>query len=100
MEMQNHLMAITNWIISDLRSNKIRAVDAVWTEDKNTAVLSFYMDDNATEEEFEDISVACAEIIAHCSSGLLEENFIRWDYPQPLSKETFAYQKEEKIIRK
>lgn len=96
MDMQKHLMVITNWIISDLKSNNIRAVDAVWKKDKNTAALSFYIDGNATEEELEDISVACAEIIAHCSNGLLEENSIRWDYPKPLPEKKFAYRKEEK----
>lgn len=96
MNMQKHLTEITNWIISDLKSNNIRAVDAVWKEDKNTASLSFYIDGNATEEQLEDISVASAEIIAHCSNGLLEENFIRWDCPKPLPEKKFAYSKEEK----
>lgn len=96
MDMQNHLMTITNWIISDLKSNKIRAVDASWNEDENTAYLSFYIDGETTEEEHEDMSVACAEIIAHCSSGLLRENFIRLDYPKPLPVKILAYKKEEK----
>lgn len=67
----------------------------MWKEDKNTACLSFYFDGNATEEEIEDASIACAEIIAHCSNGLLEENYIRWDYPKPLPEKFLAYKKEE-----
>lgn len=96
MDMQKHLMGITNWTISDLKSNNIRAVEAIWKEEKNTAALSFYIDGNVTEKELEDISVACAEIIAHCSNALLEEIFIRWDYPKQLPEKTFAYEKEEK----
>ncbi|MDP1880129.1 MAG: hypothetical protein Q8K60_04240 [Parachlamydiaceae bacterium] len=95
MDMQNHLMAITNWIINDLKSNSIRAVEAIWNENENTAVLSFYINGNIAEEELENISVASAEIIAHCSNGLLKENYIRWDYPKPLPEKVFAYQKEE-----
>lgn len=94
MDMQNHLTTITNWIISDLKSKKIRAVDAVWKEDENTASLSFYIDGEITEEELEDFSVACAEIIAHCSNGLLKENFLRWDYPKPLPSQFLAYKRD------
>jgi hypothetical protein len=93
--MQNHLTAITNWIISDLRSEKIRAVDAVWKEENNTASLLFYLDGQVSEDELDDISVACAEIIAHCSNGLLEEKFIRLDYPSPLPNKILAYKKKE-----
>lgn len=96
MDMQHHLTAITNWIISDLKSDKIRAVDAVWEQDKNTASLSFYIDGEITEEENEDFSVASAEIIAHCLNGLLKEHFIRWDYPNPLPYQFLAYKRDEK----
>lgn len=47
-----------------------------------------YIDGETTEEELEDMSVACAEIIAHCSSGLLRE-FYKIGLPEASFREIF-----------
>ncbi len=93
--MQEHLLYITELIINDLHLQKMRAVTAEWIEIENTASMSFYFDDQATEEEIEEAAIACVEIIAHCSNGLLEEHFIRWDYPKPLPEKFLAYKRKE-----
>ena len=78
-------------------SKNISAVKALWKAKENTACITFYFDGEPTEDELEDASIACTEIIAHCSNGLLEENYIRWDYPKLLPDEQFlAYKREEK----
>ncbi len=97
MDMQEHLLYITKLKVQDIHSPKIRGVVATWNEKENTACLSFYFDGKATGEELEDASVACSEIIAHCSNGLLEEHYIRWDYPKPIPQENLAYKREEDL---
>ncbi len=96
MNMQEHLIYISKLIINDYKFPKIRGVNSVWNENENTAYITFFFDGQATEEELEDASVICTEVIAHCSNGLLKENFIRLDYPKPLPESTFwAYVREE-----
>ena len=95
MNMQEHLIYITELTIKDLKSPKIRGVSAVWNKLENTAYMTFYFDGETTEEELEDAEVACAEIIAHCSNGLLNERFIRLDFPEPLPESSFwAYKRD------
>jgi len=94
--MQEHLLYITGLIVRDISTlKKIRGVTAMWDEIENTAKITFYYDGEANEEEIEDFSVANAEIIAHCSNALLDEKFIRWDYPKPLPSQFLAYKKDE-----
>jgi hypothetical protein len=89
MEMQKHLLYLTKIAVSEIPSAKIRGVAAEWKEGINTASISFFFDGEVSEDELEDASVACTEIIAHIPNGLLEENFIRCDYPNPLPKNNF-----------
>ncbi len=93
--MQKHLTYITGLMVKDLV--KVRGVEAIWDELENTAKITYYYDGAATEDELEDFSIACAEIIAHCSNGLLEEKYFRLDYPKPLPRSDFwGYKKQEK----
>lgn len=94
---QEYLKYITEWLIQDLNLSKIRAITAEWKEDENTACISFYFDGEPSEKDLEDASDICGGIIAHCSNALLEEHYIRKDYPQPLSlhKEEIVYQRQE-----
>ena len=89
MNMQDHAAYITNLRVIELNSPRIRGVIAKWQEEKNTLSLSFYVDGQPTEEELEDYSATCGEIIASCSNALMEENYIRWDYPKPLPDQEF-----------
>jgi hypothetical protein len=97
MDMQKHLMYLAGLVVRDLKSPKLRGVTAKWREKDHTACLTFYFDGEATEEELEDASCACTEIISHFFDGLLEENYLRWDYPKPLpDRHLLAYERVEK----
>jgi|688.fasta_scaffold27635_8 hypothetical protein len=95
MDMLKHLIYITK-LKTNCLPNNVRAVSVAWKEKENTAVINFYLDGESTDEEIEDLSVISTEIIAHCANALLEENFIRLDYPGPLPAENIAYRREEK----
>ncbi len=74
--------------------NKVRGVTAQWNRESLTTHISFYFDGEANEEELEDASVTCAEIIAHISIGVMEESYIRLDFPNPLPPRKFwAYKR-------
>ena len=82
MNNQNELSNFTKIIFKELNIPKIRAVTAFWKE--KAACITFYYEGNLTEEEQELASVACGEIIANFSEGLLEENYIQLDLPKPI----------------
>lgn len=93
---QKRLTYITEIIVKDLNCSKIRGVTSYWREEDQTTCISFYFDGKATKEELEDASVACSEIIADFPDGMLEENYIRLDYPTPLPESNFwAFKREE-----
>ena len=48
------------------------------------ACLSFYFDGHISDEDLEDAYDIGAGVIAHFPDGLLEEKYIRLDYPKPL----------------
>jgi hypothetical protein len=93
MNIQENLLYITELELKRLNSNKIRGVTAYWND--NTACLSFYFDGAISDEDIENASEVCTYIIAHFSNGLLEENYIRLDYPKPLPEEFLAYKRDE-----
>ena len=74
--------------------SNVRGVTAEWVED--TAVITFYFDGPSTEDDIDECSVACTEIIAAFSEGFLEERYIRLDSPSPLTKSKFwVYKRSE-----
>lgn len=92
-EIQDHLIYITNLKVQTLHSQKLRCVTAIWKN--NTANISFYFNTPPSEEEWEDVSVVCSEIVAHMPKGMLEENCIILKYPKPLPNGKFiAYKRE------
>ena len=97
MDMQKHLLYLTNMTISEMNSLKIRGVVAEWSEEENTAKMTFYFDGEISEDEREDAAIACTEIIAHFYDSLLEENFLRLDYPKPLPERFLAYKRKEEV---
>ena len=96
--MQKHLLFITRVETENMPYfDSLRGIMAVWIEPENTAYLTFYYDSEATEDQLEEFSIVSTEIIAHCNNAMLNEKFIRWDYPKPLPKNDFwAYRKIEK----
>jgi hypothetical protein len=92
MDIQNYLLLATQEEVKRLNSAKIRAVTACWKG--NIACLSFYFNGEITEEDLESASDICTYIISHFPNGLLEENYIRLDYPKPIPKNFLAYDKE------
>lgn len=98
MNIQEHLLYITDLELKRLHSNKIRGVTAYWEE--KTACISFYFQGEVMEEDIETASDVCTYIIAHFPDGLLEEKYIRWDYPQPLTEKFLAYRREKEQNQK
>lgn len=94
MNSQEYLLAMVKIEVKRLKSSKIRAVRAYWKG--KTACIFFYFNGEITEEDLESASDTCTYIIAHFPDGLLEENFIRWDYPKPIPENFLAFKKEEK----
>ena len=98
MEAQKHLLFTTERLIrSDFKSKALRGVIAFWREEDHTACLSFYFDGAIAEEDIEEASDICGGIIANFPDGLLEENYIRWDYPKSLPEKFLAYKREEPL---
>ncbi len=93
MNIQEKLSYITELELKRFDSSKIRGVVAYWKG--NTACISFYFQGEITENDIETASDICTYIIAHFPDGLLEENYIRLDYPQPLPSQFLAYKREE-----
>lgn len=91
MNIQEHLLYITNIESKRLKSNKLRGVTAYWKD--KTACISFYFQGELTDDDIEQASDVCTYIIAHFPDGLLEEKFIRWDYPTPLPDNFLAYER-------
>ncbi len=96
-DMQEHLLYLTDLIVRrNSISPKIRGVMAVWKEDIIAAHLSFYFDGELDEDEIGEVSDTCGDIIAQIPDGLLEEDYIRLDYPKPLPESPFwAYRRLE-----
>ncbi len=80
-----------------MHSLKLRGVLATWKEKENMASISFYFDGQVTDDELEDASVICSEIIAHCMNAVLEEHYFRLDKPAKLPKSNYwAYIKSKR----
>jgi hypothetical protein len=94
MSSQEKLLFLTKEELKSSITNKIRGVITVWEDP--TAHIYFYFDGEITEQDREDASDVCTYIIAHFPNGLLEENYIRMDYPEPLPESPYwAYKKIE-----
>lgn len=76
------LLYITRLEIENLNCSKIRGVTSYWKD--KTACITFYFQGEITDDDIEIASDACTYIIAQFPDGLLEENYIRLDYPKPL----------------
>lgn len=87
-ELQKHLTYITNKKLTNLQSNKIRAVTAIW--DHDTAFLSFYFNEEPTENERDDIADICTEIIAQMPRGMLEDRYLIVNHSYQLPKKFLA----------
>ncbi len=95
--MQEQLLYLAKLRVNELDCiDKVRGVEAIWDELEDTAKITFYYDGQATEEELENFSVVNTEIIAQFSTALLEEKYIRLDYPKPLPLSDFwGYKSQE-----
>ena len=91
MDIQEHLSYITELELNRLNSSKIRGVTAYWKG--KTACISFYFQGEISEDDIEIASDVSTYIISHFPDGLLDENYIRWDYPKPLPEKFLAYKR-------
>jgi hypothetical protein len=89
MKEQKDLLYLTKIEAEDMKCPALRAVRAQWREKDSTACISFYFNGPIAEEDLEKGSDACGQIISSFPGGHLEENYIRVDYPQPLSDQGF-----------
>jgi DNA-binding ferritin-like protein (Dps family) len=97
MDIQNYALYITKISFEELNSLNIRGVAVQWKQNENTLHISVYFDRDPTEDEKEDVSDVCGEIIASFSDALMQENYITWEHPKPLPNPAFlAYCRKEK----
>lgn len=97
MDIQKNLISHVNFIIRNYSdSQKLRAVTAFWKEEEQKVYLSFYFDGLISDDDLEDAYDIGAGVIANFQNGLLEEKYIRLDYPQLLPTQFLAYKRDEK----
>lgn len=97
MDIQKDLVYYVNFIIKNYSdSQKLRAVTAFWKEEEHKVCLSFYFDGLISDDDLEDAYDIGAGVIANFPNGLLEEKYIRLDYPKPLPTQFLAYKRDEK----
>lgn len=100
MNMQKQLTYLANFIIRNYsESPKLRGMAALWKEDSHIVYLTYYFDGQISDEDLEDACDFGAGIISHFSEGLLEEKYIRLDYPKPLPEKFLAYKREEDLFQ-
>ncbi len=92
-ELQKHLTYIAKVETQALRSKNIKGVTAFWKDD--IAYVSVYFDENPSEDELENVSDMCTEIIAHMPKGKLEEKYFVLTQNDPLPEEFLAYKRDE-----
>lgn len=81
--------------IKEEQFNKIRGVTAFWNELDETAYITFYYNGEIIESDVEIASEICAYVISHLIKGILNEQYKRLDYPNPLPDSDFwAYRRE------
>jgi hypothetical protein len=97
-EIQKHLTFVTGKKVKALHSNKIIGVTAIWKDD--TACLSFYFNEEPTENELDDLADICTEIIAQMPKGMLEDKYLTLKSSDQLPKEFLAYKKSENSHQK
>ncbi len=92
-DMQKQLIYLTNKFVKENENSpKIRGVTAQWKEEILKTHISFYFDGEANDNELENASYTCGEIISHVPIGVMEEDYIRLDSPEPLpSSRYWAY---------
>lgn len=73
---------------------KIRGITAFWNELEETAYITFYCNGEITENDIEIASDICAYIAAHLTKGMINEKYVRIDYPRQLPESNFwAYKR-------
>lgn len=87
MNAQEKLLKESSWIIKDLNLPALRGVIAEWKGE--TAHLTFYFDGEPSEEEIDESSAACGEIISRFPSGYLKENYLAFKKPKQLPESDF-----------
>ena len=96
MNMHGQLTSCVNFIVRNYsESARLRGVKAFFREEDSTVYLTFYFDGVISDEDLEDAYDIGAGVIANFPNGLLEEDYIKWDYPKPLPEEFLVYRREE-----
>lgn len=79
MNNQDNLAFLTREELKGVILPNLRGITAYWKN--NTAIITFYFNGKINESEQEEASELCTYIISHFPDALLEEKFIRLDYP-------------------
>lgn len=74
MDIQNHLLYITELAFKHNLCTKIRGVTAVWKN--KIAYITTYFEGKLDEEDEDVISDAITEIAAHLPEGSIEESYV------------------------
>ena len=82
-DLQEYLLRITKLYAEDFSCEKLRGITAIWKN--NNSCFSFYFSEPPTEEEIEDASVLCTEIIAALPGGGGGRKLYRSRVPQTIA---------------
>jgi hypothetical protein len=93
MNLQQKLSSEAKWVLDDIPIKKLRGVIAEWKDE--TAFITFYFETEPSEDDLEEASVYCGEIIARFPSGLLNEEYLTVEISTPLPQSTFWVYKKE-----
>jgi hypothetical protein len=93
---QKYLLFTTTRLLNDnFKLPKLRAITAFWREKDHTVCMSYYFDGPISDNDFDDVNDLDGGIIAQFTDAMLEESFIRLDFPKPLPTEFLAYKRDE-----
>lgn len=87
------LLAIQRGLLGAVTSN-LRGVAAEWSA--NNIIIYFYFDGPLSNSDKDNASVVAGETIADFKDGLIDEHYIRLDYPAKLPQHNlWAYKRQE-----
>lgn len=92
LDIQEHLIYITGKEIKSLNSKKILGVTAFWKDE--TAYITIFFDIEPNEDDLENASCICTEIIANFPVGMLDEHYVFLKNPEELPEQFLAYKRD------
>lgn len=88
-----HLLYVTGEELKRFKPKKIIGATAIWKNE--TAFITIFFDLEPNEDDLEEASCICTEIIAHIPIGMLDDQYIFLKNPEELPKEFLAYKRDD-----